>query len=66
MEVSILRQAERAHGTGTVLMITTTEEVIHGTDVGIAGVNEDVHSLGVSTSHMPASYPSILYSVGSF
>jgi len=46
--VSILRHAERAHGTGTVLAITTAEDVIHGTDTEIAGVDEDVFSLRVS------------------
>ncbi len=47
--VSVLRHAERAHGTGTVLVITTAKEMIHGTDTEIAGVDEDVYSLGVST-----------------
>ena len=35
-------------------MITTAEEVTHGTDTGIAGVDEDVYSLGVpNVSHEP-------------
>ena len=51
--VSVLRHGERAHGTGagTVLVITTAEEMIQGTDTRIPGVDEDVYSfkLGVST-----------------
>jgi hypothetical protein len=45
--VSALRHDERAHGTGTgtVLVITIAEGTIHGTDTGIAGVDEDVYSL---------------------
>jgi len=49
VRVRVLRHAERAHGTGTVLVITTAEEMIHGTDTGIVGVDEDVYSSGVST-----------------
>jgi len=49
VRVRVLRHAERAHGTETVLVITTAEEMIHGTDTGIVGVDEDVYSLGVST-----------------
>jgi hypothetical protein len=45
--VRALRYAERAHGTGTVLVITTAEEIIHGTDTGIAGVHEGFKSLEV-------------------
>jgi len=49
--VSVLHHGKRAHGTGTgtVLVITAAEEMIHGTDTGIAGVDEDVYSLRVST-----------------
>ena len=46
--VSVLH-AKRAHVTRTILMITTAEEMIHGTDTGITGVDEDMYSLGVST-----------------
>jgi len=49
VRVRVLRHAERAHGTGTVLVITTAEEMTHGTDTGIVGVDEDVYSSGVST-----------------
>jgi len=49
IRVRVLRNAERAHGTETVLVITTAEEMIHGTDTGTAGVDEDVYSSGVST-----------------
>jgi len=45
VNVSVLRHAERAHGAGSVLVITIAEEVIHGTDTGIAGVDEDVYSI---------------------
>jgi len=49
--VSVLRHGERAHGTGagTVLVITTAEEMIQGTDTMFPCVDEDVYSLGVST-----------------
>ena len=47
--MSVLRHAERSHGTGIVLVITTAEEMIHGTDTVIAGVDGDVYSSGVST-----------------
>ena len=47
VNVSVLRHAERVHG--RVLVTTTTKEMIHGTDTGITGVDEDVYSLGVST-----------------
>jgi hypothetical protein len=40
--VRVLRHAKRAHGTGTILVITTAEEMAHGTDTGIAGVDEGV------------------------
>ena len=50
VHIRALRHAKRVHGTGTVLMITTAEEMIHGTDTGIVGVDDDVYSLGVSTS----------------
>jgi hypothetical protein len=43
--------AVRAHGTGAVLVITTAEEMIDGTDTGIAAVGENVWSLGVSFTH---------------
>ena len=46
--MSVLRHAERAHGTGTILVITTAEEMIHGADTGTAGVDGDVYSLPVS------------------
>ena len=46
--MSVLRHAERTHGTGTILVIMTAEDIIHGADTGIAGVDEDVYSLGVS------------------
>jgi len=49
VNVSVPRHAERAHGTRTVLVITTAEEVIHGTDAGIPAIDEDVYSLGAST-----------------
>ena len=52
VRVRVLRHAERAHGTETVLVITTAEEMIHGTDIGIVGVDEDVYSSGVSTLHV--------------
>ena len=41
VRVRVLRHAERTHGTGTVLVITTAEEMIHGTGTGIAAVDED-------------------------
>ncbi len=49
--MSVLRHGERAHrtGTGTVLVIMTAEEMIRGTDTEIAGVDEDIYSLRVST-----------------
>lgn len=48
--VSVLHRGERAHGTGTgtVLVITIAEEMIHGTDTGTTDVHERVYSLGVS------------------
>ena len=49
VNVSVFCHAGRAHRTGTVLVITTAEEMIHGTDTGIAGVDEDVYSSRVST-----------------
>jgi hypothetical protein len=43
VSVRVLRSnAERAHGTGAVLVITTAEETIDGTDTGIAAVGENV------------------------
>ena len=45
VRVRVLRHAERTHGTGTVLVITTAEEMIHETGTGIADVDEDVYSL---------------------
>ena len=48
VRVHVLRHAERTPGTGTVLVITIAEGMIHGTDTGIAGVDEDVYSLEVS------------------
>jgi len=50
VRVHALRHTKRAHRTGTVLVITTAEEMIHRTDTGIAGIDDDVYSLGVSTS----------------
>ena len=50
VRVHALCHAERAHRTRTVLVITTAEEMIHRTDTGIVGVDDDVYSLGVSTS----------------
>jgi hypothetical protein len=49
VRVRVLRHAERAHGTGTVLVISIAEEMIHETNTGIAGVDEDegVYSLGI-------------------
>jgi hypothetical protein len=51
VRVRVLRHAERAHGTGsgTVLVISIAEEMIHETNAGVAGVDEDedVCSLGV-------------------
>ena len=44
----VLHHGERAYGAGTVLEITNAEGMIHGTDTGIAGVDEDVYSLEVS------------------
>ena len=43
VRVRVLRHAERAHGTGTgtVLVIMTAEEMIHGAGTGIAAVDED-------------------------
>ena len=43
VRVRVLRHTERTHGTGTgtVLVITTAEEMIHGTGTGIAAVDED-------------------------
>jgi len=58
--VSVLCRAERAHGAGTILVVTTAEEMTHGTDTRIGGVNEDVYSLGISTSRA-ASWSSVLY-----
>jgi len=49
VRVRVLRHAERAHETGTVLVIMTAEGMIHGTNTGIAGVDEDVYPLGIST-----------------
>jgi len=49
VRVRVLRHAEITHGTGTVLVITTAEEMIRGTYTGIAGVDEGVYSLGAST-----------------
>ena len=49
VRVRVLRHAERAHETGTVLVIMTAEGMIPGTDTGIAGVDEDVYPLGIST-----------------
>jgi len=43
VRVRVLRHAERAHGTGTVLVITIAGGMIHGTGTGIAGVDEDVY-----------------------
>ena len=48
VRVRVLRHAERTHGTGTVLVITTAEEMIHGTGTGIAAVDEDVYTWRVS------------------
>ena len=39
--IRVLRNAERAHGTGAVLVIMTADEVIDGTDTRIAAVGED-------------------------
>jgi hypothetical protein len=49
--VSVLCHAERAHGTGTVLVITTAEDMIRRADTGITAIDEfdDVTSLEVST-----------------
>ena len=41
--MSVLRHATRAHGTGTVLVITTAEDMIHGTDTGITADDEYVY-----------------------
>jgi len=47
----IVGAASRSRGRHlvSVLAITTAEDVIHGTDTEIAGVDEDVYSSGVST-----------------
>ena len=41
--VSVLRHTERADRTRTVLVITTAEDMIHGTDTGITAVGEYVY-----------------------
>jgi hypothetical protein len=58
--VRVLRHAERAYGTGSVPVITTAEEMIHGTGTEIAGVDEDVYSSEVSLN-VSALCPSVLY-----
>jgi hypothetical protein len=43
------RSSRLRRETGTTLVITTAEEVIHGTDTGNAAVDEGVYSLEGST-----------------
>jgi len=43
LNVTVLLHTERVNGTGTVLVITTAEDIIYRTGIGIAGVDEDVH-----------------------
>ena len=45
VRVRVLRHAQRMPGTGTVLMITTAEEMVYEIGTGIADVDEDVYSL---------------------
>ena len=61
--MSILHLAERVHGTGIVLVITTPEEMAHGTDTRIAAVDEGVCSLGVSTLHVCIAFLACIYKV---
>jgi len=60
VSVRVLPHSERAHGTGTVLVVMTTEDIIHGTDTGITGVDEDVYHREY-LFYMSASCPSVLY-----
>jgi hypothetical protein len=50
VSIRVLHHTERAHGTGTVLVITGAEEMVHGTDTGIAGVDEGL-SLFIGSIH---------------
>ena len=61
VRVRVLRHTERAHGTGTVLVITTAEEMVPGTDTGTAGVNEKMCIHCEYLLYVSASYPSVLY-----
>ena len=64
MSIRVLCHAERAYGTGTVLVITGAEEMVHGTDTGIAGVDEDlsqfIGSIHFMCSRRVLSYISII------
>ena len=60
MSVYVLRHAERVHGTGTVLVITTAEEMVHETDTGTAGVNEKMCIHWEYLLYVSASCPSVL------
>ena len=61
VNMSVLRYAKRAHWTGTVLVVTTAEEMVHRTDTWIVGVDEDVNSLGVSTLRVRMVSMSCMY-----
>ena len=54
MSIRVLRHTERAHRTGSVLVITGAEEMVHGTDTRIAGVDEDL-SLFIGSIHFICS-----------
>ena len=57
----VLRHAERAHGTGTILVTTTTEEMVHGTDIGTVSVDEEMCILWEYLFYVSALCPSVLY-----
>ena len=61
VSVRVLRHAERAHGTGTVLVITTAEEMVHGTDTGTAGVDENMCIHWEYLLYVFESCPPVLY-----
>jgi len=61
VRVRVLRHAERAHGTGTVLVNPTAEEMVHGTDTGTAGVDENMCIHWECLLYVFASCPSVLY-----
>ena len=57
----VLCHAERAHRTGTVLVTTTIEEMVHGTDIGTVGVDEEMCIPWEYLFYVSASCPSVLY-----